>query len=385
MQNENENPNEKNPHLNEFQQNEINRILQSATTRQEVENELRTEPRFKNFFEGYTTTSVESFITTYKAFKTMLLQNGPHWNEWDEADSLKWINEAKEHLAIIQQKKLFDAQCLWRAEQLEIPDVHLCIDFDIWEANVLRCPFIEPITEADIELYAQFLNQPNADFALGWFEGWQDYEEIKEAYHSENVNRNFPEWYDFHINRKGGSHLLSLPDIRGDKETFYMNLWRNHNAIQNKQQTEEWERTRDKRPSLKSIYDPEFARFFISTFESKELLHYYELYLKRHGDDDNEEIETIVSDLLKENQPIPIQAHHNWREALKIAHASLRAQKIADHLPNAFEEFQLQLSLGLEGENELKHFNDMKNLKQGWIDSILKGRELNGEPRDLDF
>jgi len=31
-----------------------------------------------------------------------------------EANELQWMMEARQHLEVIQQKKLFDAQCLWR-------------------------------------------------------------------------------------------------------------------------------------------------------------------------------------------------------------------------------------------------------------------------------
>ena len=33
---------------------------------------------------------------------------------------------------------------------------------------------------------------------LGFMEEWQDYDEIKEAYNTDNKTGNFPEWYDFY-------------------------------------------------------------------------------------------------------------------------------------------------------------------------------------------
>ncbi len=380
-----EGENEKKPSLNEYQQNQVNRIIQQAVTESEIEQELRTDSRFVNFFAGYNPSSVESFIKSYKWLKAFILQHGERWLANEEQESLKWINAAQKHLGYIQQKKLFDAQCLWRAEQLSIPEIEICADFELWEQDVLHCPFIEPVTPEDIDLYARYLKQDNVDLNIGWFHEWQRYSDIKKAYHSESENRNFPEWYDFHINNKGGSYLLSLPDIRGEKEEFYMNITRKHHNELNKAKVEEYERTRDKRPFLKSTYDASFMRFFISTFENKELLAYYNIYRKNQEQEDNETIEMIIRELLKENEPVPIQAHNNWREALKKAYDVYCAKKIAEHLPQAYEEYQLHLSLQILSESNLENFKRFKEMRDHNAKWILQGRELNGEPLDFNF
>ena len=380
-----ESENENKPPLNEYQQKEVDRIVQQATNEKEIENELRTHPRFVNYFEGYTPISVDHFIKSYKWLKSFITQHGPQWLERQENESLQWINSAQDHLGYIQQKKLFDAQCLWRAEQIEIPEIEICYDFQMWEKNVLNCPFIEPITEEDIDLYSRYLQQDNVDFSQGWFEEWQDYDGIKEAYHSEDANRNFPEWYDFHISNKGGSHLLSLPDTRGEKEEFYMNLLREKNRAETNAKQAEWDKTRDKRPSLKSTFDKEFMQYFISTFESKELLSYYHAYLNQKQGDEEEEFIEIIAMLLKEKETIPMQAHYDWREALRRTHAAYKAKKIAEHLPQAFEEYQLQQSLQIQSESDIESFNGFQSVRKLWADNILNGRELNGEPRDFNF
>ena len=380
-----EDNNEKKPPLSEYQQKEVKRIMLQAISESEVEQTLRTEPRFVNFFQGYNATSVENFIRSYKWLKAFILQHGNRWLEKEEQESLKWINAAQDHLGYIQQKKLFDAQCLWRAEQLTIPEIEICFDFELWEHDVLNCPFIEPITSSDVDLYVRYLQQDNVDFGLGWFYNWQDYKDIKEAYHSENANRNFPEWYNFHINNKGGSYMLSLPDIRNEKENFYLDISRKHFQKENKAKIEEHERTRDKRPFLQSTYDANFMRFFISTFENKELLEYYNAYRKNQEIDGNEEIENIIRELINEHEPIPIQAHSDWREAIKQAYDAFRAKKIAEHLPQAFEEYQLHLSLKIQSSGDKERFNSYNETRANIVKLILKGRELNGEPLDLNF
>ncbi len=68
---------------------------------------------------------------------------GKRYANNEEQHGIKWVSKVSDHLQYIQQKKLFDAQCLWRAEQLDIPDIQICYDFMIWEKDILNCPFID--------------------------------------------------------------------------------------------------------------------------------------------------------------------------------------------------------------------------------------------------
>lgn len=126
-------------------------------------------------------------------------------------------------------------------------------------------------------------------------------------------------------------------------------------------------------------------RFFISTFENKELLSYYEAYLNWRQKDKYEEIENIIHVLVREKELIPIQAHYDWREALKTAYKNYRAKKIAEHLPLAFEEYLLQQSLGLRTETDNQHISGYDSTRNHLKEAIMKGRELNGEPAGLNF
>ena len=64
-----------------------------------------------------------------------------------------------ERLKEILQKKLFDMQCLWRAEKIIIPEINVSSDFRYWEANIFNCPFIEPVTENEIEIILKHLTK----------------------------------------------------------------------------------------------------------------------------------------------------------------------------------------------------------------------------------
>jgi hypothetical protein len=311
----------------------------------------------------------------------MWMQYGTRYADNIEFDGVKWVYSAFEHLQTIQQKKLFDVQCLWRAEKLIIKEVEICVDFRLWENNILNCPFIEPVSIEDIELYQQYLHQENKE-PLGWMESWQEYKEIKEAYNTNNENRNFPEWYDFHNGRTGKGVLMTLPDIRGEKEEFYIELSRQKHRVENAAKNEEWERTRDKRQWLQS-YDAKHMEWFVNTFENKESQRLYKAYQWNDRNDGKKEIlEEDLALLFSTDEPVPISAHYDWTEAVKIAAEKYRTKKIIEAIPEAWEQYMINIQTGIAFEPNSHSFQNIKEMVMGYI---LEGRVLNGEPADLNF
>lgn len=371
--------------LNDYQKEEIKKTREQAGFQKQIEHELATEERFQKYFEGFNSESVKSFITSYAQKKAYWYRFGNFWIEQNEAEDLQWINEAEIHLSYIQQKKLFDAQCLWRAEKITIPEVEICFDFEMWERDVMNCPFIEPVNENEVELYVQYLSQNNVDLELGWMESWQDYHEIKEAYNDVSDTRNFPEWYDFYNGRMGTSTYMLLPDIRGEKEEFYDGLSREKEKPERDAKQKEWDRIRDKRPHLKSIYDKELLEYFVRTFDNKQTQEYFEAdkrYNRVSGDE--ESLQEDIDFLLKADEPIAISGHHDWKEAVHKTAEQYRLKKIAEYLPAAFEQYQLNLSMGILPSNKEARQN-YDTIRKIWADYILNGREINGEPRDFNF
>jgi hypothetical protein len=85
---------------------------------------------------------------------------------------------------------------------------------------------------------------------------------------------------------------------------------------------------------------------------------------------------------------IPIEAWHNWKEALQRAANKYRATKIAEALPLAYDTYLMRLNSGIPFERNDRHPTDdasEERWKQKIIADIIKGRVLNGEPPDLDF
>jgi hypothetical protein len=340
--------------------------------------EIKNSTLAKEFLDQFRPDSVDSFLKGYVNVKDQWHKYGHHYLDESEQRSIRWITAAFTHLPLIQQKKLFDAQCLWRAEQLEIPGLQLCCEFQVWEHNILNCPFIEPITAGDIEMYQAFLLQfpPDEEYYV-WFEWQGDFDDIRKA---RTGDGNFPDWYDFVNMRNGKGVLTSLPDVRGRKERFYMDLAA---AESRKKHPEEEERVIDARPSL-GIYGTTHVQELVEMFEdaaSKRLYKSFSYFndIMRISED----LEDDLKLLSQADEIVPMEEHRDWRKAIRIAARKYEFRMLAEALPEAWEQYRLNIDLGIG-------FPVSKNDDYTWLtdlykERILIGRKLNGEPEDLLF
>lgn len=353
----------------------------------EFKDELRKNEKFMQFLERTDPRWRESFIDEYAFQKVNWIEWGAKHIEWLEREDLQWVEDATGRLKEIQQKKLFDIQCLWRAEKITLPQIKLTDDFSYWEKNILNCPFIEPVTESEVDMYIQYLQSENFEKSQGWLDRWQDYEEIKEAYNSENADRNFPDWYDFHNGRTGLSAYLLLPDIRGKKEEFYMDLWRNelHEKVEKQKQqpapTPAPDSNLDQRPFL-DYHKKGWMTWFINTFEDKQT---QETFKRFGGENPYRDYDEYLQDDLRmlehADRIVPIQGWFDWKEALHKTAFRYFREKVTEALPLAYEQYQMRVEMGLAFEVD----PDLPVYDKWYHDALLRGRELNGEPRDYDF
>src|SRR5687767_8395140 len=123
---------------------EKNRALKWQQQYLQFKAELMTNEIMLKFLEDAYPTSRESFISDYAHKTVQWLEWGPKNAQWLEREDLSWVNDATGRLKEIQQKKLFDMQCLWRAEKISIPAIEVSTDFDYWEEDIFNCPFLEP-------------------------------------------------------------------------------------------------------------------------------------------------------------------------------------------------------------------------------------------------
>lgn len=376
--------------FDKYTQDKINEVLEEKKLRAQWRKEIQENEAMQNYFKSFNAASVKNFIDAYISNKISWMRFGDFYKEKAEKEASQWIEQAHEHLEAILQKKLFDIQCLWRAEQIQLEGVEICFDFKIWEKNIWDCPFIEPITANDIAMYCDYLS--SADFELHDFydlNEWQNYEEIKEAYQDDNDYDDMPEWYEFHNTRTGNSSLLLLPDIRGGKEEFYHNLF--FNSKEHLDKMAEYEAKKvinpnfDARPNLDS-YPNEKLDYFVKTFEDRtvQLKHKYYSENCRYGSGhrQTEYYDELFREMLDINEPIPIQAHHDFREAAAMAYNHYKCRKIVENLPIACEQYLLNKKMGFLMS---KKDNFYRDLRVQYTERLVKAREMNGEAPDLDF
>jgi hypothetical protein len=382
-----ENPADDNSNIDKYTEERVESGIQELLEEKELKikwrKELEQNEAVQNYFKNYSATSVKSFIDSYLNSKHNWVKYGDMYKEIADKRETQWIDAAHEHLGNILQKKLFDLQCLWRAEQIKLPGIEICFDFTFWERDIFNCPFLEPIKKSDVEMYEEFLLK--GDFENATFKDdveWQDYDELKEAYQFEDSNIEFPSWYDFHNTRTGNTKLLLLPDIRGEKEDFYNNLvYKDREEKALKEAAPAVNPDLDSRLNLPYHTDDMYS-FFVTTFEDKEVQKKYKSFGNKTDYYVVEEYVEIVEELLNANEFVPIKAHYDFREALKLAHHEYRCKRIVEHLPTAYEQYLFNKKMGFSIGKKNNNYQEFRN---NHIERLLNGRALNGEARNLDF
>ena len=104
--------------------------------------EIMENEAAQKYFEGYLPSSIESFIKDYLVKKYIAFKHKDLYARQLEKNRTRWIDEANEHLKPILQKKLFDLQCLWRAEQINLEGIEIAFDFSVVQQDIFNCSFI---------------------------------------------------------------------------------------------------------------------------------------------------------------------------------------------------------------------------------------------------
>lgn len=368
----------------------IDKQIDNAILHEQIKQDLLTNPKYDSFFEKYHKCSKEGFAETYKWKKASWIEYGDMYLKNEQDRMFKYKNMAEDCLWQIQQKKLFDFQCRWRAEQITTPEIKISWDFKLWENDIKNCSFIDPITEDEVELYKEFISSDDFERELyDYFVDWQDYDEYKDNHESDEEDSILPEWYQYYDSRMGTSSLLSLPDVRGKKEEFYRDLYF---ADANKKREEEKERQKkegtyketeiDKRPFM-GAYN-EFLDEFVNTFEDEKIKRYYRACeYSGTSIDEDEDLELAINALLESGEKIGIETNPDWREAVLIAARNYEKGKILEYMDVVYSEYLQRKQLGISYEKPKKDHDE--SLSKMIISQILHGRKLNGEPEDLNF
>ncbi|OYU79929.1 MAG: hypothetical protein CFE23_11785 [Flavobacterium sp. BFFFF1] len=362
----------------------ITELLEEKELKTKWHKEILENESIQEYFKDYNPHSIDTFILFYLTEKYLAYKYADSYERRVEEKRTRWIDAAYDHLKMIQHKKLFDLQCLWRAEQVQVEELEICHDFLLWKDNILDCPFLEPVTKDDIAMYQEYLLTADIDYRyITDFYDVQRYEEFRENYNGdEDDGMQLPDWYDFHNMRTGNGSLMILPDIRGEKEEFYKKLSRQE-KVKNLPPSKPY--VPERRPYLNpdSI---EKVTFFVNTFEDEETRRKYANYLeinKNGFKDDEFDLDVLLMQMQEEDEYIPVEAHYDFREALFRGYNAFQLKNTAEHLPMAHQQYLFNRKMGLTTEEDREDV--YKSIRERSLEMILDGRELNGEPRNLEF
>jgi hypothetical protein len=359
----------------EEKQLEINKMMDK------YKEELRTNKRYKEFFNKFNSSSIEDFIENYSLKKARYIIYGKMLKNLNENSTLRRQIEAEERLWEIQRKKLFDLECKWRAEAIRIPEIEITTDFEYWEKNIENCPFLTPISEEEFEMYIEYLKSEDFyDFKMEYV--YMSYKNIKEIYFE---NNSLPPWFEYYNLRKGTSTLITYPDVRGEKEEYYINIWQNYKSSRLSTKRKPKELTRDTRPFLNS-HELSIIEDFIKKYEDDKILEYFQLY-ESELSKSNDEVDQAVKILKESDETIPIESNYDWKSALMQTARKYEKKKLAEALRVAYNKYKYRLLVGIAQES-LTHESNIQWIKE-WRDEvkkkITKARELINEPADLNF
>ncbi len=351
--------------------------------------ELNKNPKYIEEFEKYSPYSLDTFKSRYAAAKANISLYGNNYLKREEEYAMRYRVIAEKRFWDIQQKKLFDMQCKWRAEEIKIPEVVVSSEFEYWGEHISLCPFISPVTRQELELYMEFISSVPYDDKIEWVENWQDYDEFLSFSNIENKmewdSREYPLWYKFHDSRTKQNYFQSLPNIRGEKENFYINIMR-------EKRRKEWEEKEkinpnknvDNRPWMGFFY--ENCEKFIEMFEDAKLLKLHKARDRWEELDEDRDLNNAKETLQIAGETVEMDYNENWRQGIIDAANGYRRKRILQELPKVYKDYNFRLSISLPFEDTHDRKHDIASIKvEHRKEDILDAREINGEPRNFNF
>lgn len=371
---------------------ERNAYLQSVED--DFYNNIWAQHGRKGFFADYTEEACEQFVKSYGYQRQKAVLNAKQTIRQIEGPrEMRYRPETEHVYDMLLQKKLFNLQCLWRAEQAEVPGIWMAWHFHYWSEHIRECPFIEPVTDAEIQTMQAFLLDDNyEDTTDWWLPDWQDYDELTEQ-DADGDYPYMPEWYEFYDGRMGTTYLLGLPDVRGEKELVYRKLMfqKAHEEYTAKQAATAG--TSAAPEPHRNSYCPvnaEMCYAFALKFEDGHFQaifkHLWNEQRRKEEQEEDYDVEDYIETLEDAETPPIVTGGVNWREALKRTAQQYKNSIIADDLELLHSEYSLLQTLAPQPTTaELQARYDADGLVAMVRDQILDGRELMGEPRDFNF
>ena len=135
------------------------RHLDLIRHREETLARYQHDPAVAEWLGQFRGNEAQRFLERYADERASALVDGHSFWELARKEDARLEQEAGERLWEIQQRKLFELQCRWRAEEITLParQVEISHDFEVWGARIEECPLLPPIEAAEVDAYVAFL------------------------------------------------------------------------------------------------------------------------------------------------------------------------------------------------------------------------------------
>ncbi|MEI6823258.1 MAG: hypothetical protein WCL51_15105 [Bacteroidota bacterium] len=362
----------------------------------------------KDFFKDYNKVDVDAFKLRYANHKAYLCEHYEYYVERADGDYLSAKTEAEKVFSFIKQKQLFNLQQKWRAEEIELEGVETTFDFQFLHNNINECFFLPPITDYEVQILKEYILDENTKIDdIDDTHSWQYYNLIMPM-SPDDDNFRYPKWYKYYDKKMGTGALLSLPDIKGEKEKVYADIaFNKKNGHLKKKKTEE---LKEEKISLIDLSRDHGVNFdiFAKQFETDEhIIELFRQYKIQYTFDPDEEIEEIIpSNIYNENnveddyidriiadlcgfeEQIPMQEGLQWREALIHCLQNYTCNRIVNFIDAIYEEYQMFINMGVSASrSKAELLEEMRNDSSVLFhrNKILDGRKELGEPLDFKY
>jgi hypothetical protein len=341
--------------------------------------QLESNPAYRELREDYFESERDDklFKEHYGRELAHALSWGPRTINYTHRNKNPFLYYAEDALCEIQQKKLFDLQCQWRAELVDIPGIYTTCDFEYWEENIREADFLSSISEGELKIYMDYLE--SSEYRVNWkCHTWQDYGAIKNDYNHNSGRSLIPPWYHYHNYATQNSSLLQLPDIIGEKEKIYLQKYEEYRTDTLKKNPSA--DIPDNRPRLSTNY--ETVENFLLQFKFSTGL--YE-YVKGIRDETQGSIawryyEDATEYLIDEPEPLPIEENEDWKEAFLDVVYKYRNGRVAKLLPDIYADYlQNKLDKTLPNRKTFIYKKEQqvrKNIAADYKKMIDIGRQL---------
>ncbi len=387
-------------------QKDIDDTMRRERKIKDIIKELSTGKKYKKFFEQYAPTSVQVFIDSYARRKAGWLEWGPNHLQRELNEKLKYKESPAALLWEIQQKKLFNLQCRWRAREVELPGIEVSWDFLKWEQKIRTCPYIDPISPQEFDLYKSYMTSGSYQ-PKHFMSSWQGYDFYRTEYQTGNESMMpTPAWYVYYDTMMGTGNLFMLPNSKGEQEQIYLGLVKKEEDEKAAKKSKKKKSAKEAIPAIVKAINPSYdgkpaiipdyktKEEFIKKFEDKTILKYFHA-MEKEDDNWQEEqaldecMEIFSAELEEENEQITFKNPDDLKDSIFRAAADFETSQILKHLDVAYEEYQMKVNSGIsfEDNSELQDFADnaFTSIVNFIKEQILHGRELNGEPRDFNY